>query len=179
MAKDGIDDYGFAKRKAARRLGVRVADALPDNSEIETALRAYQSLYQRDEQAQRLRTLRTVALELMRVLEPFSPCLVGHVLEGTAGRYARIDLDLFADSAKDVEIFLLSHRIDYACAPARHASADGPEAGLELQWQAVPVRISVFDALARHVRARDRRTGNVRARASANAVQELLAGEGG
>ncbi len=179
MANDGIGDYGYAKRKAARRLGVRLADALPDDGEIETALRAYQSLYQRDEQAQRLRALRAVALELMRILEPFSPYLVGRVLEGTAGRYARIDLELFADSAKDVEIFLLSHRIDYACAPARGASAHEPEARLELQWQAVPVRISVFDAGGRHVHARDRRTGNPCARASVNALQALLAGEAG
>ena len=40
MAEDGISDFGFAKRKAARQLGASDADALPTNAEIEAELRA-------------------------------------------------------------------------------------------------------------------------------------------
>jgi hypothetical protein len=36
MAEDGISDFGFAKRKAARQLGAGPRDDLPTNSEIET-----------------------------------------------------------------------------------------------------------------------------------------------
>ena len=41
MAEDGISDFGFAKRKAARQLGVTERDALPNNDEIEAELRAW------------------------------------------------------------------------------------------------------------------------------------------
>src|SRR5690554_1902322 len=47
MAEDGIADFGFAKRKAARQLGLpEKTEALPTNAEIEAELRAWQALYQ-------------------------------------------------------------------------------------------------------------------------------------
>jgi hypothetical protein len=49
MAEDGVADYATAKIKAARQAGSRPC-ALPDNSEIEAALREYQGLYQKEEQ---------------------------------------------------------------------------------------------------------------------------------
>ena len=65
MAEEGISDYGTAKRKAARSLGATEAEALPTNEEIETELRAWQSLYQEDEQRERVHDLRCTALEVM------------------------------------------------------------------------------------------------------------------
>jgi broad specificity phosphatase PhoE len=56
MAEHGIADYGMAKRKAARSLGVGEGEALPTNEEIEAELRAWQSLYQEDEQRERFTT---------------------------------------------------------------------------------------------------------------------------
>ena len=82
MAEDGISDFGFAKRKAARQLGVTERDALPNNDEIEVELRAWQNLYQDDEQAARIRAMREAAVELMRWLEPFRPYLTGGALDG-------------------------------------------------------------------------------------------------
>src|SRR5215218_3131130 len=60
MAEDGINDYGHAKRKAARSLGLEEGEALPTNEEVEIELRAYQSLYQEDEQREHLGELRRV-----------------------------------------------------------------------------------------------------------------------
>ena len=40
MAEDGISDFGFAKRKAAKQLGATEADALPNNTEIEAEFNA-------------------------------------------------------------------------------------------------------------------------------------------
>ncbi|MBA3903420.1 MAG: hypothetical protein C0522_07075, partial [Rhodocyclaceae bacterium] len=113
MAEDGIADYGLAKRKAARQLGAPETEALPTNAEIEAELRAYQSLYQGDEQRDRIRELRQAATEAMRLLEPFRPYLTGPVLDGTAGRYAEIELEAFPDSGKEVEIFLLNRNIPF------------------------------------------------------------------
>ena len=44
MAEDGIQDYGFAKRKAARQLRASETESLPTNSEIEIELGAWQAL---------------------------------------------------------------------------------------------------------------------------------------
>jgi hypothetical protein len=113
MTEEGIADYSFAKRKAARQLGMEDAHCLPGNAEIESALREYQELYYPEEQPEQLRKLRADALTVMRLLEPFDPHLTGAVLDGTAGRYAQTDIHLFADSDKEVEIFLLNNKIPY------------------------------------------------------------------
>src|SRR6266705_3389046 len=112
MAEDGLEDFALAKRKAARQLGAEDTQALPKNEEIEAELRAYQSLYQGEEQRERIHYLRERALEAMRLLERFRPYLAGAVLKGTAGRYSDIDLQLFTDDGKAVELFLLNRNID-------------------------------------------------------------------
>ena len=107
IALDGSLDYGAAKRKAARTLGAPDSKALPDNQEIETALRSYQALYQAEEHSGHLALLRQVALEYMTKLAEFDPHLTGSVLQGTAGRHSDINLQLFADKPKELEFFLL------------------------------------------------------------------------
>ncbi len=113
MAEEGIADYAFAKRKAARQLGMEDVKCLPGNAEIESALREYQELYLADEQPEQLQLLRTDALAVMQLLQRFDPHLTGAVLDGTAGRYAQTEIHLFADSDKEVEIFLLNNKIPY------------------------------------------------------------------
>jgi hypothetical protein len=113
MAVDGIDDYALAKRKAARQAGAPDTRNLPNNDEVEHALRAYQQLYQADEQRDRLRHLRQRAREMMELLARFDPYLSGAVLSGSAGKYSDIDLLLFTDSMKDVELFLMARHIAY------------------------------------------------------------------
>ena len=100
MAEDGIDDFGYAKRKAARQAGARDAKAMPDNQEIEQALAEYRSIYQRQEHPPVLLQLREQALAVMQMLARFRPHLTGSVLSGVAGRYSEIELQLFADSAR-------------------------------------------------------------------------------
>lgn len=124
MAEDGVQDFSLAKRKAARQLGAEDTHNLPNNSEIEEALRAYQSLYQGDEQALRLRTMRQQACEAMRLLARFNPHLTGSVLQGTAARHSDINLMVFADSEKDVEMFLLNAQIDYQRGEKRYRFGD-------------------------------------------------------
>ena len=113
MAQDGIADFGLAKRKAAHQAGVADLRELPTNEEVEEALRAYQSLYQGEEQRMVLKHLRKQALSMMRLLKDFNPHLTGSVLSGTAGRHSDVNLQLFVDSVKDVELFLLNRQIPY------------------------------------------------------------------
>jgi hypothetical protein len=119
ITEDGIADFATAKRKAARQIGATETRNLPTNDEVETALKTYQQLYQAGEHEQRLEHLRGCALDMMRELERFNPQLSGAVLDGSAGRYSDIDLHLFTDSAKDVELYLLNNAHDYRAGQRR------------------------------------------------------------
>ena len=147
MAEDGIDDFALAKRKAARQLGASEKESLPGNDEIESELRAYRALYQAEEHPHVIGELRRIALEAMQALAQFNPYLTGPVLKGIAGPYAEIDLQLFPDSAKDVEIFLLDRNIPFSTHEGRRYSGDQPRAAsfISLLWQDVPLRLAVFD----------------------------------
>src|SRR5687768_15064341 len=107
MAEDGIEDHASAKRKAARQAGVADTRQLPTNEEIDAALRTHQSLYGGEAHVARVRELRAQALRVMRDLERFNPYLTGSVLSGIAGKYADINLQLYTDNEKAVEIYLI------------------------------------------------------------------------
>ena len=119
IAEEGIQDYGLAKRKAARQYGVQDTEGLPGNKEVEEALKIYYALYQKDEQAEQLFQLRHQALRYMRLFEAFHPYLVGTVLSGVAGRYSEITLNLYTDNAKAVEMFLLNRKMLYKAGDQR------------------------------------------------------------
>ena len=175
MAEDGIGDYGAAKRKAARNLGIGEGEALPSNDEVADELRAYHAIFQEDEQKLRLLELRGAALEVMRFLADFRPYLTGSVLDGTAARYAEIEIDLYADSAKDVEIDLLSRNMPYDSAGTRPPGPDGPEAQLRLDWNGIPVLLSVYSRDDERRQRRNPHSGRTQARARTDAVEALLA----
>jgi hypothetical protein len=120
MAEDGITDYHHAKKKAARQLGLPEHTAFPDNAEVEAELRAYRTLYQGEDHEELIAALRHTALELLDLLADFNPYLTGSVLNGTAGEHSHIDILLFADSAKEVEIFLLNRAIGVSHVEARN-----------------------------------------------------------
>jgi hypothetical protein len=113
MAEDGVSDYAYAKKKAGRQLGVMDINCLPSNAEIEEEIRIFHELYNSESQPQALRQLREDALVVMELFKRFNPHLTGSVLDGTAGLNSETHIHLFADSAKEVEIFLLNQQIPY------------------------------------------------------------------
>jgi len=147
MAEEGEADYAYAKRKAARQLGADDVHCLPTNLEIEQELKLYNEIYAEEDHSVRLRELRSAALAIMRLLERFNPQLTGPVLEGTAGRYVETDIHLFADSLKDVEIFLLNNEIPYQIDEKTYRFGNNrrkiPMFSLEGPHGAI--RLSVFD----------------------------------
>lgn len=115
IADEGMD-YASAKRRAARDVlgeGTHVRGVLPDNELIEEELRRHLRLFGGAEHRALLVALRRHALHLMQRLEQFEPRLVGAVLNGTATEFSDLQLQLFSDDVKDVEIFLLNEGIDF------------------------------------------------------------------
>lgn len=176
MAEDGIDDFALAKRKAAKQLGVSEGQALPGNDEIEAELREYLALYQADEHPQRIAELREIALGAMRALERFNPYLTGPVLKGIAGPYAEIELQLFPDSVKEVEIFLLDRNLSYDTREGRRYSGDRARAVsvLTLTWEGAPLRLSIFDQRDERVALKTSQAGRVMDRAGIAEVGALV-----
>ena len=176
MAESGIDNFALAKRKAARQLGATEKQGLPGNEEVETQLRAYLELYQADEHPERIDSLRRVALSVMRELAEFSPYLTGPVLKGIAGPYAEIELQLFPDSSKEVEISLLNRNIQFDSSEVRRYSGVRARAVtlLELEWEGVPVRLSVFDSRDERLTLKTSQVGRVMDRAGIPEVMALV-----
>ena len=168
MAEDGISDFGFAKRKAARQMGIAESESLPTTAELEAELRAWQALFQDEEQDERIYAMRVAAVEVMEMLQQFHPYLTGGALDGTAGRYSEVEIDIYPESAKDVEIFFLNQSMAYEHREPRRSMAHPPETILCFDWEDVPVRLTVFDQNAERA---GRRTTE---RASLRAVEALL-----
>jgi len=177
MAEDGIDDFALAKRKAARQLGAPETESLPANDEIEAELRAYRALYQADEHAQRIDELRHIALDAMLALERFTPYLTGAVLTGIAGPYAEIELQLFPESAKEIELFLLDQGVAYSTQEGRRFAGDQARAVsvLSLDWEGTALKLSVFDKRDERLALKTSQAGRVADRAGIAEVTALLA----
>lgn len=125
LAEDGSLDYGSAKRKAARQLGASDSGNLPDNQQVEDALRSYQAIYQPGETRAYLALLRQTAVEYMEQFADFDPHLTGSVLNGTAGPHADINLQLFTDHQKEVEFLLMRLSIPYQAGEYRVTDIPG------------------------------------------------------
>ena len=171
MAEDGVTDYHQAKRKAARQLGLPDHTTYPDNAEVEAELRAYRSLYQDEEQVERLLALRHTALDLLDLLSEFHPYLTGSVLDGSAGEHSHIDIQIFADSAKEVEIFLLNRGMAYEHIEPRNEKVD---AVLLLETDTADANLVIYPPRLERVSLKTR-DGRPRERVKADALRKLLA----
>jgi hypothetical protein len=174
IAADGAD-YGTAKRKAARQiLGEQSASAgaavLPDNQQIEDEVRLYHALFNADTQPARLFRLRTIALQVMEHLEQYNPFLTGAVLNGTAGPHDDIHLQLFADSAKEVEIFLLNKNVNIDISETPHFKGPryAPVETVSFLWQKEGVHAALYEL--------DDMRGALKARSDGKPLRADLAG---
>jgi hypothetical protein len=112
VVEEGLE-YGPAKRRALRDLGLSARTALPNNDELEAAVREYIQLFCADTQPRELRALRLLALEWMEHMAAFRPHIGGAVWHGTATRLSDIYIQMFCDDPKSAEIALIDHHVDY------------------------------------------------------------------
>jgi hypothetical protein len=112
VVEEGLE-YGPAKRRAAKQLGLKPRTALPDNDTVEDAVREYIELFCADTQPAELAALRRLALVWMERLAQFRPYLGGAVWHGTATRLSDIYIQLFCDDPKSAEIALIEKNVNY------------------------------------------------------------------
>ncbi|QIL83379.1 hypothetical protein G7047_28100 [Diaphorobacter sp. HDW4A] len=112
VVEEGLE-WGAAKRRAVKQLGLPARTALPDNDLVEDAVREYIGLFCADTQPAELRALRKLALVWMERMKEFRPYLAGAVWHGTATRLSDIYVQMFCDDSKSAEICLIDHHVDY------------------------------------------------------------------
>ena len=86
VVEEGLD-FGSAKRRAAKQLGLPPRTALPDNEQVEREVEDYIAIFCADTQPAELHALRTLALQWMERLNRFHPHIGGAVWHGTATQH--------------------------------------------------------------------------------------------
>ena len=112
VVEEGLE-WGPAKKRAVKQLGLPARTALPDNDVLEAAVREYIELFCADTQPAELRALREWAVLWMERMQTFRPHLTGAVWNGTATRLSDIYIQLFCDDPKSAEIALIDHNVRY------------------------------------------------------------------
>jgi len=127
VVEEGLE-YGPAKRRALKALGLPSKTALPNNDELEAQVRAYIDMYCADTQPLELMALRKHALMWMSRLTEFRPYLGGAVWHGTATRLSDIYLQLFCDDSKSAEIELINKGVEFEARTVSGLHGDPVEA---------------------------------------------------
>lgn len=112
VVEEGLE-YGPAKRRALRELGLPSRSPLPGNDMLEDEVFDYLKLFCADTQPQELRALRELALTWMERLQDFRPHLSGAVWRGSATRLSDIYIQLFCDDPKSAELTLIDQGVRY------------------------------------------------------------------
>ncbi|GAA0414636.1 hypothetical protein GCM10009094_18500 [Massilia aurea] len=149
VAQDGAD-IDTARRKAARQvLGVNqpVPNMMPDDIQVEDEVRKYLALFGGPDHSKRLAQLRATALQVMEALADFNPYITGPVLQGTAGEHDDIHLQLFADSAKEVQIYLLNRNVNIEISETPHfkGGRHAPVETVSFPWMKETVHAQLFE----------------------------------
>ncbi len=112
VVEEGLE-YGPAKRRAVKQMGLPTRSELPGNTELEEAVFEYLSVFCADTQPGELRALRELAAQWMKRLAEFRPHLTGAAWRGTATRLNDIHLQLYCDDSKSTEIWMLNEGLEY------------------------------------------------------------------
>ena len=113
IMEEGVTDYLFAKKKAAKSLGLLTSDNLPSNHEIDNALKEYQNIFQEQVDSETIVKIKKEALNIMTLFKDFNPHLTGQLLEGLIPKFPKIQINLFTDNLKEVEYIFLNKNIAF------------------------------------------------------------------
>ena len=112
IIEEGVSDYLYAKKKAAKYLNYNSYQILPSNNEIDEAIRDYQATFPSNNVADFI-FYQDIAIKIMSELEPFNPLITGTLQEGRVTNNQKILINLFTDNFKEIEYFLLSNNYQF------------------------------------------------------------------
>jgi hypothetical protein len=149
IVEEGME-YGPAKRRAAKEMGLGRQVPWPDNLQLENAVREHIALFCPETQAKELLALRQIALEWMLKLQPYRPHVVGAVWRGTATKYSAVHLHLYCDDSKSAEISLINTGMRFEVEAIQDRAGNQVDILSLLQWcvalsQPVTLYLHVLD----------------------------------
>ena|SRR6056300_1537158 len=113
IMEEGIKDYFFAKKKAAKSLGLNENVSLPTNLQIDKAIEEFHKIFNQDTNIEFLEHFKDQALSVMDLFKGFKPHLMNELTKGIIPKFPEIKINLFADNIKDIEYVLLNSEISY------------------------------------------------------------------
>ena len=113
IMENGIKDYLYAKKKAAKSLGINENANLQTNSQIDKAIDEFNKIFNPNIDIEFLQQFKTQALEVMSIFKNFKPHLMDKLSQGIIPKFHEIKINLFADNLKDVEYVLLNSELSY------------------------------------------------------------------
>jgi hypothetical protein len=147
--EDGIKDYLYAKKKAAKSLGINENANLPTNSQIDKAIDEFNKIFNPNIDIEFLQQFKTQALELMSIFKNFKPHLMNQLSQGIIPKFPEIKINLFADNLKDVEYVLLNSELSYDFKEVKMNAKEGKHLvksipTIYLENLSIPAEIKVY-----------------------------------
>ena len=112
IVEEGME-WGGAKRQALADLDLPSRTPLPDNMQLEVAVRAHIDLFCPDTQVAAMRALLHAARDAMRTMAAHNPYLTGALWRGLATEKSDIFIQLFCEDAKLAEIDLINQGVRF------------------------------------------------------------------
>ena len=144
IIEEGVSDYLYAKKKAAKYLNYNSYQILPSNNEIDEAIRDYQATFPSNNVADFI-FYQDIAIKIMSELEPFNPLITGTLQEGRVTNNQKILINLFTDNFKEIEYFLLSNNHQFKTKDPKRL--DNFLIKYILFYENIETELTVFDIL--------------------------------
>jgi hypothetical protein len=149
IMEEGIKDYLYAKKKAAKSLGINENANLPTNSQIDKAIDEFNKIFNPNIDIEFLQQFKTQALELMSIFKNFKPHLMNQLSQGIIPKFPEIKINLFADNLKDVDYVLLNSELSYDFKEVKMNAKEGKHLvksipTIYLENLSIPAEIKVY-----------------------------------
>jgi hypothetical protein len=159
IIEEGVSDYLYAKKKAAKYLNYNSYQILPSNNEIDEAIRDYQATFPSNNVADFI-FYQDIAIKIMNELEHFNPLITGTLQEGRVINNQKILINLFTDNFKEIEYFLLSNNHQFKTKDPKRL--DNFLIKYILSYENIETELTVFDIL--EPRHRDKNKSMIKGR---------------
>jgi len=146
ISQEGIRDYHYAKKKAAKYLGFSEKEILPSNYEIDKELILFKNLYQKVDH-ELVQNLKKEALKFMTLFERYKPFISNQFLEGIVTKYPVIEINIFTDDVKEIEYILLNQNIHFEIVDVNILKKNTSKtlSIYKIDWNEFPIELKIFD----------------------------------
>jgi hypothetical protein len=174
LADGSESEYMQAKERATMMLGLSESVRWPSNRRIKEMIgQLTEAELGKDEVARRVREMRTIALEIMDIIDAYDPFLIGSTLTGQVRSGSDIDFHAYADDFNEIKDLLEQHGYEDV---EEEVIINRKGEFVHLRWYEgpYPVEITVYQWSWRDIQPISSVTGRPMKRATRDQVAHLL-----